>query len=229
MKGSRLLTLAFAALLADPHLVLAQNTTEPPAGALRSAQAAWGADPAKRCPELRQSAAEEGATSVVQFMVGSTGVPSRVSVRSSSGSEGFDAAAVSCVKKLRFLPVTRMGDGVAIESWQQLAVKSEGSVAAPQSARCEPAASSGVAAAGQKGSTVGDKPGPAPTTAGVCVCVDETGKITQNPVLMSSSGVSSFDKAALELSSATHYRPATAANGQPSPGCFRFKVGIEAK
>jgi hypothetical protein len=46
---------------------------------------------------------------------------------------------------------------------------------------------------------------------------------------MSSSGIAGFDKAALELSSAVHYRPATSASGQPSAGCFHFKVGIEVK
>ena len=71
--------------------------------------------------------------------------------------------------------------------------------------------------------------GPATQRAGVCVCVDETGKLAQPPVLTDSSGVTGFDKAALELSSAAHYRPATSASGQPVQGCFRFKVGIEVK
>jgi TonB family protein len=59
--------------------------------------------------------------------------------------------------------------------------------------------------------------------------VDETGKIADAPVLTNSSGIPGFDKAALELSAATHYRPAISTNGKPAAGCFRFKVGIEAK
>ena len=63
----------------------------------------------------------------------------------------------------------------------------------------------------------------------MCVCVDEAGKITQTPVLTNSSGIAGFDKAALELSAAAHYRPPVSASGQPAPGCFRFKVGLEVK
>jgi len=63
----------------------------------------------------------------------------------------------------------------------------------------------------------------------VCVCVDESGKLTQPPVLTNSSGTAGFDKAALELSAAAHYRPAASSNGQPTPGCFRFKVGLDVK
>jgi TonB family protein len=63
----------------------------------------------------------------------------------------------------------------------------------------------------------------------VCVCVDESGKLKQPPVLTNSSGSPGFDKAALELSGAAHYRPAAASNGQPTPGCFRFKVGLDVK
>jgi hypothetical protein len=73
------------------------------------------------------------------------------------------------------------------------------------------------------------QPGPTMARAGVCVCVDQNGKPTQPPVLTSSSGIAGFDKAALDLSGAAHYRPAAAANGQPTPGCFRFKVGIDVK
>jgi TonB family protein len=73
------------------------------------------------------------------------------------------------------------------------------------------------------------QPGPATQRAGVCVCVDETGKVAQPPLLTDSSGVPGFDKAALELSSAAHYRPATSASGQPTQGCFRFTVGLDVK
>jgi len=235
MRGWNL-TLVCALLLAAPaHLVIAQSGAAP-AGNLPAAHFPFGVDPAKRCPELRHTNAEEGAVAVVQFLVGTTGVPSKVSIRDSSGSQSFDAAATSCVVKLRFTPATRLGDAVAIESWQQLALKSTGPASAPQAAHCDQpgsgkpgeTANPAVVADAQEASDR-KQPGPMAARAGVCVCVDETGKLTQSPVLTNSSGVAAFDKAALELSSAAHYRPAASASGQAAPGCFRFKVGLDAR
>ena len=247
-------TFACALLLAaQSHLAIAQSgaatpataggssaTTQgrsaAPAGQLPAARFPFGVDPAKRCPELRHTNAEEGAVAVVQFLVGSTGAPSRVSIRESSGSETFDAAATSCVLKLRFAPATRLGDGVAIDSWQQLALKSAGPANVPQTAHCD---QTGTGQAGESANPalVADaqeasdrkQPGPTPARAGVCACVDQNGKLTQPPVLTNSSGIPGFDKAALELSSAAHYRPAASSSGQPAPGCFRFKVGLDAR
>ena len=229
-----------ALLLAVPSpLICAENPAAAPAANVpaandvRAARLGWGSDPAKRCPELRQSVAQEGAVAVVQFVVGPTGVPSRPSIHSSSGSAGFDAAATSCVLKLRFQPATRYGDGEAVQSWQQFALKWEGTVSAPQAARCEPAGSAQnsvvVAEVNEGGAAERNQPGPSVSRAAVCVCVDEAGKVLQAPVLTNSSGNPGVDKAALELSSAAHYRPATSASGQPTAGCFRFKVGIELK
>ena len=125
---------------------------------------------------------------------------------------------------------------MAIESWQKLALKSAAPASAPQAAPCDQgvtgqageSANSAVVAEAQEADDR-KQPGPTAARAGVCVCVDESGKITQSPVLTSSSGIAGFDKAALELSSAAHYRPAASSNGQPTPGCFRFKVGIDVK
>jgi TonB family protein len=215
----------------------AQGKSAAPAGELVAARLAWRADPAKRCPELRHTNAEEGAVAVVQFMVGPTGVPSRASIRESSGSGSFDEASVSCVLKLHFLPATRLGDAMAIESWQQMALKSASPVGAPQTASCDQAgtgqagdtANSVVVADAQEVNRRSEQPGPTTARAGVCVCVDEGGKLKQPPMLTSSSGVAGFDKAALELSAAAHYRPAASSSGQPTPGCFRFKVGLDVK
>jgi TonB family protein len=217
----------------SPFSSAQKSPAAPAANDLRTARLGWGSDPVKRCPELRQSVAQEGAVAIVQFMVGPTGVPSQASIHSSSGSSAFDAAATGCVLKLRFQPATRFGDGEAVQSWQQFGLKWEGAVSAPQAARCEPAGSAqnSVVVAEVNEGSAGDhkQPGPAITRTGVCVCVDETGKVLQAPVLTSSSGNPGVDGAALELSSAAHYRPATSASGQPAAGCFRFKVGIEVK
>jgi TonB family protein len=227
-------------LAAYPQLIIAQGSSPAPAaapaGSLREAQFPFGVDPAKRCPELQQTNTEAGAVAVLQFLVGTTGKPSKVSIRESSGSDSFDAAATACVQKLHFTPATRLGDATAIESWQQLALKSAGPATVPQAARCD---ETGVAAAGQSGNSSvvadaqevksGKRAGPTAARAGVCVCVDENGKLTQPPVLTNSSGIAGFDKAALELSGAAHYRPAVSSSGQPTPGCFRFKVGVDVK
>lgn len=109
MRGSRYVTFGCALVLAaSPQLTIAQSSAA--ARELPTARFAWGSDPAKRCPELRHTNAEEGALVVMEFLVGSTGVPSKVSVLESSGSQSFDAAATGCVLKLHFLPATRIGD-----------------------------------------------------------------------------------------------------------------------
>jgi hypothetical protein len=113
---------------------------------------------------------------------------------------------------------------------------SAGPATASQTARCD-AGGAGPAAGAEQNSVVADaqeandrkQPGPTTARAGVCVCVDETGKLTQPPALTSSSGIAGFDKAALELASAARYRPVASASGQPAPGCFRFKVGLDVK
>jgi TonB family protein len=236
MRGSRFVFLASVSMLAAlSSLGMAQEKSlTAAADDLRTAQLAWGSNPAKRCPELHQSTAEEGAVAVVKLMVGPTGAPSQPSIRSSSGSVGFDAAAVGCVAKLHFLPATRYGDGAAVPSRQQFALKWTGAVSVPQAARCE---TTGAPQDSTEAPTVvtepaqgaeRDQPGPTRARAGVCVCVDETGKVAEAPILTNSSGMPGFDKAALELSAAAHYRPATAASGKPAAGCFRFKVGIAA-
>jgi TonB family protein len=228
------LTVACLLLAVQSHMGVAQTRSSGPAADdLISARLAWNADPAKRCPDLRQAAAPEGTMAVVQFKVGPTGVPSQASIRTSSGSAGFDAAAMSCVLKLHFLPATRAGDGAAVDSWQQMALKSAGPVSAPQTAaRCDTSPTQGsvvMADPQELDEKKHAQPVAAMQRAGVCVCIDETGKLAQPPVLTDSSGIPAFDKAALELSSAAHYRPATSASGQPPQGCFRFKVGLEVK
>jgi TonB family protein len=237
MSGRRYLIRAYAlAFVVHVHLALAQSGAAatpsdagaPPADSIATARLAWGSDPAKRCPELRNAAAEEGAAAVVLFRVGTTGVASRASIRESSGSQSFDAAAVGCVLKLRFQSATRLGDAVAVESWQQYALKAPAPARAAPTAHCEPSATV-VADAPESSDAHRAQPGPETARAGVCVCVDESGKIAQAPVLTSSSGNTGFDKAALEVSAAAHYRPAISASGQPAPGCFRFKVALEVK
>jgi TonB family protein len=82
------------------------------------AQTSLGFNPKTRCPDLR--IADEGTLAVVVFWVPRSGIPSQISIKSSSGSNALDSAAVSCVSKLRFAPVTRLGDGEPLDAWQQI-------------------------------------------------------------------------------------------------------------
>jgi TonB family protein len=190
----------------------------PPAGAeLRDATLAIGYEAKARCPELTQADVTDGSAALVVLVVGPSGVPSQPSIKSSSGSEGLDAAAVSCVMKLRFLPAVRAGEGSAMASWQEIAWK-WGRGHGAQSAS---------AAGAVMASTV--MPGAAPAVAAeVRVCADETGKLTRDPVLTRSSGDSALDEAALRIarSGAPYYRPAGAT---PVSGCAQLAIKFETK
>lgn len=173
-------------------------------------------DPAGRCSDVRAAGPDDEPVAVVLFQVGSTGVPSKATVRSSSGAADLDAAATSCVLKLRFQPATRMGDGVPIDSWQQMAWKRarvSAATAVPQA---------GTAAA----STAPASAAPAPGTAQVHVCVDAGGSLTAAPTLTHSSGDAGFDQAALQMARAASgsYRAA----GPASAPCLQLRLRPEA-
>jgi TonB family protein len=215
-------------------------------------------NPVSRCPRVRM--ADEGTIAVVVFMVGSSGVPSQASIKTSSQSSELDAAALECVKKLRYLPTVRAGDGAAVDTWQQLgwrwvqppappataaatsAPQTTASAAVPATA---PAAATGAGAAGAAaagvaagvaagGSVAGAaaSPSPAPAAEGpveVRVCADETGRLTQDPTVVHSSGNPGLDQAAVRIakSGAGNYRPASTVNGKPASGCARLSIRFE--
>lgn len=113
--------LACAAFLGAPA---APVWAGPPAGAdLREASVAVGYDPRGRCEGLIQTDIQEPSAALIVLVVGPSGVPSQPSLKSSSGSDSLDAAALSCVMKLRFLPAVRAGEGSAMASWQEIAWK----------------------------------------------------------------------------------------------------------
>jgi hypothetical protein len=64
----------------------------------------------------------------------------------------------------------------------------------------------------------------------VCVCVDEAGVLTQDPVIASSSGSPKMDEAATGLAKGAsgRYRPAMV-DGKPAAGCFQFAVTFKAQ
>jgi len=61
----------------------------------------------------------------------------------------------------------------------------------------------------------------------LCVCVDEKGALTQDPVIAESSGDPRVDSGAVKLArlDSGRYKPA-AVDGKPQRGCFRFAVNF---
>ena len=219
--------LVCAALCSQASISHAQSNT--PDTALQ-ANAAWQFNPKKLCPNLRLS--EDWTGAVVVFRVGRTGIPSQASIKSPSNIEGLDAAAMSCVLKLRFQPATRLGDGEAIDSWQQIAW---------EWARHEPHGDSQAGAV--TAPSVAAAPDTQATSAGqqipqgkkgkvtIRVCSDDSGKLTQPPSVISSSGSPDLDKAAVKIaeSGAPYYHPGTPIDGRSASGCARLAIEFETK
>jgi len=232
-----------AALLSVPALC-APAWSAPPAGAeLRDATVAIGYDAKGRCPDLMQVDAQDTSAALVLLVVGPSGVPSQASIKSSSGSESLDAAAIKCVMKLRFLPAVQAGEGAAMASWQEIAWKwgrghvAPGAPAAatasvPTAATSAPAAAAATATAAlAAGSTVtapAAAPHSAPGSAEVRVCADESGTLIQDPAITRSSGDPGLDAAALRIAraGAPYYRPAGSAS---VTGCAQLAIRFETK
>jgi TonB family protein len=213
---------ALAALLAVQWAICA---AQGPDAVVRAARPALPYDPAKRCADLTTATTDQ-AVAVVVFRVGDTGVPSQPSVRSSSGSEKLDAAATACVLRLRYFPALRAGDGTAVDSWQQMTF---GWKTPEQQAgtHCDPSAT--PAAATAKEPDAGAKPSlPRAGKVGVCVCLDESGKLAHTPTVLESAGDSGLDKAAIEIATTGRYQPTTQ-NGKAVSDCFPLTVKFEVK
>src|SRR5581483_9367510 len=154
----------------------------------REAQTSLGYSPKKFCPDLR--IADEGTNAVVVFWLPSSGIPSRVSIKSSSGSSALDSAAMSCVSKLRFAPATRIGDGESFDSWQQFALRwVDGSHADETrgASQTSAPATGGLAATGVSAPMAADvrqnNAGAQDNSVTVHICVDDTGKLKQDPTV----------------------------------------------
>jgi TonB family protein len=215
--GACALVLVFAAGAAVQAVAASQD--------LLTAKPALRYDPKGRCPDLRVS--DEGDAVVVQFMLDAYGTPSQARVRSASGVAGLDAAAVSCVMKIKFQPATRPGDAQPVDSWQQLALRyatpARAAAAAPAAAPAPlvvaPAAvAAGVATARSHG---------AGGTSAVHVCADGAGRLTQDPVVTHSSGDPALDAAAVRIatSGSANYRPS---GTRGLSGCAQLSITFEA-
>ena len=178
------------------------------------AHVAWRYDTLSRCPDVRPAEVDDQPVAVVLFHVGTSGVPSQASIKASSGLPELDAAAQACVMKLRFQAATHMGDGTAMESWQQMAWKQapRHAPAAVAPLPAAPVSAAAVAAAAVAGTAAASaaNPSSAASAAQVHVCVNDAGKLAQEPKLTRGSGDADFDSAALRVARAASgsYRPA---------------------
>jgi hypothetical protein len=183
------------------------------------AQTALGFNPRTLCPDLRIT--DAGTMAVVVFWLPISGVPSRISIRSSSGSNVLDSATISCVSKLRFAAATTLGNGDPIDSWQQIALSWAGRASEPiggAPVKITPNAKQDDSRAQANNVTVH-------------VCVDEAGKLEQDPTIVHSSGIASLDQAAVRIaaSGSAYYRPDTSPNGPPASGCAQLAIKFDMK
>jgi TonB family protein len=231
------LTIAVLPLLCGlPLPAAAQSEAAAPASA-RAAHLALIANFSARCPELKRADPGEEAVAVVVFRVGVTGLPTQASIRSSSHSESLDAAATSCVMKLRFQPATSPGSGEPVVSWQQIALRwlrsstaASTSATAPTSALAStaPLAAAPAAAPAVPGAQAAQA---VDTRVDVRLCVDGSGRLAQPPAVMRSSGDAQFDAAALRIaqSGSGSYHATTGAGPASASPCLPLILSIEEK
>jgi len=223
-------------LSVQPQVGAAQSAASSPSASAPAPAGVWRArtalrfNPASRCRDIVNTGETDSGAALVLFQVGTSGVPSEPAIRSSSGSERLDAAAIACVQQLRFYPALSRGEGAPIVSWQQMAFRWKTPPPQPAQAaqQCAPGATS-PAAAQPKDNDAGSKRAlPGEAKADVCVCVDETGKLAQQPTILQSTGDARFDQAAVALASAGHYTPSIQ-GGKAVANCSRITVRVEVK
>src|SRR5579864_442998 len=162
---------------------------------IRDATVALGFDTKSRCADLLHTDAQDGTGALILFVVGPTGVPSRASVKSSSGSADLDAAAHACVLRLRFLPMVHAGDGNAVPSWQEIAWK----WGRQHVATSPPPGAVGGALAPAAANPAAEPAHSGARSAEVRACVDASGSLVQDPAVTHSSGDPALDAATLRV------------------------------
>ena len=208
------LPLATVALGVSANVYAAQASPIPD-NPLR-AQTLLGFNIKTRCPDLR--IVDGGSKSVIVFWVPRRGIQSQISLKTSSGSDELDSAAISCVSKLRFAPLTTPGDGEPADSWQQIALSWADQPTAALPSRTP--VNANQVDSGRQGNSVT-----------VHVCVDDQGKLLQEPVIVQSSGVPALDQAAAKIAAAgsAYYHPLTSSNRPPTSGCVQMAIKFDAK
>jgi hypothetical protein len=205
-------------VLSVPVDVHAAQVPPVPENPLR-AQTTLGFNPKTRCPDLRIT--DAGTMTVVVFWLPRSGIPSHISIKSSSGSNELDSATVSCISRLRFAAATTLGDGDSIDSWQQIAFGWANRTSEPIA---------GAPAAITANAKQDDSGGHANSVT-VHVCVDEAGKLKQDPTIVHSSGLASLDQAAVRIaaSGSAYYRPDTSPDGPSASGCVQLSIKFDTK
>ena len=180
------------------------------------AQTLLGFSLKSRCPDLRM--VDGGTRTVVVFWVPKRGTHSQISLKKSSGSDELDSAAIGCVSKLRFAPLTTPGDGEPVDSWQQIALSWVDQPTAAAPARI------------QAGPKPDDSSGQGDTVT-VHVCVDEHGRLVKEPAIVQSSGVASLDQAAVKIAAAgsAYYHPLTSSSKPSTSGCAQLAIKFDTK
>jgi TonB family protein len=221
-----------------PVAIHAAQTPPVPDNPIR-AQTALLFNPNTRCPDLRMD--DEGTIAVVVFWLPRSGTPSQISIKSSSGSNALDSAAISCVSRLRFAPATTLGDANPIDSWQQIAFRwaRQGNADEARAMTTQnPLSGAGRASEPIAGAPAQiatkvrqDDSGGQANSVTVHVCVDETGRLEQAPTIVHSSGAASVDQAAVRIAAAgsAYYRPDTSSNGPPLSGCAQLSIKFDLK
>jgi TonB family protein len=225
-------------VLSAPVEIHAAQVPPIPDNPLR-AQTFLGFNPKKRCPDLR--IADGGTMAVVVFWLPRSGIPSKIFIKSPSGSNALDSAAIGCVSRLRFAPATTVGDGESIDSWQQIAFRwaNQGNADEtramtsqnPLSGSSQASESIAGAPAQTAANARQDDSGGQANSVTVHVCVDETGRLEQEPTIVRSSGIASLDQAAVRIaaSGSAYYRPETSSTGQRLSGCAQLAIKFDMK
>jgi TonB family protein len=224
MGACRLCVIAALVLGVVPHTAAAQAGSE----SAIQAHPALGFAPSSKCPELHP--ADDGPAVLVVFHVSSYGKPSQIAIKASSQDQALDAAGVRCVERLRFNPLTRLGDGAPIESWQQIAWRWARPNAPPAQPAASAASATTAAVAAASGAAGAAHAAAAPQSVELRACADATGRLARDPAILHSSGDPQLDAAAQKIAAAgaANYRPAVSANGKPVSGCVRLAVTFEA-
>jgi len=127
------------------------------------------------------------------------------------------AAVAKYTAALQSIVDSTTADGTPARPWDSNPTAPDGLVAHNQSSseRCEVTPS-----------TSGVSHSVPPTGRSiVCVCIDEKGVLTRNPVIAESSGDSRVDSGAVKMarSDSGRYKPPIL-DGVPQRGCFRFAI-----
>jgi TonB family protein len=186
------------------------------------ARATLTSDAASLCPEVQAATPGDRDYAVMlRFLVDAQGMPSQSSVWNSSGSDTLDSVALGCLAKLRFEPT--MQDGVTVERWSQMRWVWKATPGAVKSCPAAANENAPVGTSNTKQATAG------PPRAIVCVCADDAGKLTRDPVIVESTGTPKLDRAAIELARAGYAHNNQTAGRKSNPGCVKFAIAFEGE